>query len=207
MRERGAKVVLLDVIAGNAPAYELYKRTGFEPFERRTAFDYTRDEPPPEIPQPEDCTLLPIEPADWRYQYELALRIVPPDVQRFQPIREAHYQPRLSGRLAARVTSLVSATRERSIAMSTSEGQVVAVAGYSVRKRPGGVNSLSIRVDPTHAEIAPYLLHNLIRTTQSLSPGRRIVVTVPHWQREVMEAANAVGCVEHVQYHRMGKLL
>jgi ribosomal protein S18 acetylase RimI-like enzyme len=207
MRDRGAKVILLDVIAGNIPAYELYKQAGFEPFERRTAFDYTKDEPPPEIPKPDDITLLPIGPSDWRFQYELALRIVPPDVQRFQPIQEAHYQPRLSGRLATWVTNLVGATQEESVAVSTAEGQVIAVGGYSARMQPGGVNGLSIRVDPARAEIAPHLLHHLIRTTQGLSPGRRITFTVPHWQREVMEAANAASCVAHAQYHRMGMLL
>lgn len=207
MRDRGAKVILLDVIAGNIPAYELYKQTGFEPFERRTAFDYTKDEPPPEIPRPDDITLSPIGSSDWRFQYELALRIVPPDVQRFQPIHEAHYQPRLPGKLAAWVTNLVGATQEESVAVSTTEGQVIAVGGYSARMRPGGVNDLSVRVDPARAEIAPHLLHHLIRTTQSLSPGRRITFTVPHWQREVMEAANAAGCVACVEYHRMGMLL
>jgi ribosomal protein S18 acetylase RimI-like enzyme len=208
MRERGGKVVLLDVIAGNIPAYELYIQTGFEPFERRIAFDYTRDGPPPEISQPEGCTISSIGPADWRYKYELALRTVPSDVQRFQPIQEAHFQPRLSGQLATWVTNLVSATQERSLAIRASAGgEVIAVAGYSARTRPGGVNSISIRINPNRAEIAPYLLHNLIRTTQSLSPGRRIEFTVPHWQSEMMEAANAAGCVKHLEYHRMGMLL
>ena len=208
VRERGGKIVLLDVIAGNIPAYELYTQAGFEPFETRVSFDYTRDEPPPEIPQPTDCTILPIGPADWRYKYELALRTVPADVQRFQPIEETHYQSRLSGRLAAWIAKLTSATQDRNfVARASEEGQVIAVAGYSARTRSGGVNSIRIRTDPARPEVAPYLLHSLIRATQSQSPGRRIAFTVPHWQGKVMEAAQAAGSVKHLEYHRMGKLL
>ena len=64
-----------------------------------------------------------------------------------------------------------------------------------------------LMVDPNRADVAAYLLHALIRTIQSLSPGRRIELTIPHWQSKVMEAANAAGCVAHVEYHRMGMLV
>jgi GNAT superfamily N-acetyltransferase len=208
VRKRGGKVALLDVIAGNTPAYRLYEQTGFEPFERRTAFDYTRDEPPPEIPLPADCTIAPMALAVWRCKYELASRIVPPSVQRFQPVREARFRPRLSGRLATRIVSLFDMAQERAmVVLAPGDGQVVAVADYSVHTRQGGVNNISVRVDPNRADVAAYLLHALIRTIQSLSPGRRIELTIPHWQSKVMEAANAAGCVAHVEYHRMGMLV
>jgi GNAT superfamily N-acetyltransferase len=207
IRGRGAKVVVLDMIAGNTPAYEMYKHTGFVPFATYTAFDYTKNEPPTKVAQPEECTMSEIGPADWRHRYELALRTIPADVQRYDPIQEEHYRSTLPGRLATGIANLASATQEKCFAVHAAGGQVIAVVDYSVRMKPGGVNRIGLRVDLDHTEIAAYLLHSLIRTTQSLSPGRRIEFTVPHWQGEVMEAASAAGCVKHLEYHTMGMLL
>ena len=85
--------------------------------------------------------------------------------------------------------------------------QIIAVAGYSVRTKQGGVNRIRMRVDPACPEIAPHLLHHLVRTCQRLGAGQRIMLTIPNWQAAVIEAANAAGCVQRLKYHRMGMLL
>jgi predicted GNAT family acetyltransferase len=205
IRSRGGRVIVLYVIAGNVPACRLYEQSGFEVFEKKISFDYKQDELPPKIPCPDGYAVSPIDSSDWRCEYEFALRTVPSSVQKYLPVREENFRLTPAGRLAAHIARRAGSVRKESIAVRTSlDGHVVAVAGYSARTQPGGVNGISIRIDPARAEIAPYLLHDLIRATQGLSPGRRIGFTVPHWQSTVIEAANAAGCVKHLEYHGMG---
>jgi ribosomal protein S18 acetylase RimI-like enzyme len=208
IRKRGGRVVVLDVTAGNVPACRLYEQLGFTVFEGKAAFDYKRNESPPDIPQPCGYAVSPIDPSsDWRCEYELAQRVIPGNIQEYQPVEETDFRPTLPERLAAQIARRAGGTREERIAVRTSPGErVIAVAGYSARTRPGGVDHIDILIDPAHAEIAPYLLRNLIRTTRCLSPGRRIAFTVPLWQDGVIEAAHAAGCVKRLEYHRMGML-
>jgi hypothetical protein len=64
-----------------------------------------------------------------------------------------------------------------------------------------------MRIDPAHAELASYLVQNLMRTMQRLSPGRRTEFVIPQWQGMVIEAANAGGCAKRLEYDRMGMIL
>jgi ribosomal protein S18 acetylase RimI-like enzyme len=203
--ERGGKVVLLDVIAGNVPAYTLYERVGFEHFTGRTVFDYKQDQAPPEIDLPEGYVVSPFDPFEWRTRYELARRIIPADVQKYEPIEEARYRRPRAMRLLIPIIRRASGMREDEIVLrAASDEQVVALAECATRTRPGGVNQVGMRLDPAHAELAPYLVHHLIRTAQQLSPGRRIEFNVSQWQDEVIQVAGAAGCVKRLEYHRMG---
>ena len=101
----------------------------------------------------------------------------------------------------------LSGTKRRKTAISTSEGEIVAVGRFSARLRAGGVNSLYLRVDPAHPELAPFLLCHLLRATMQISPIRRIEFIVPNWQEMVIDAALEADCVKLYEEHRMGKSL
>jgi ribosomal protein S18 acetylase RimI-like enzyme len=208
IRERKGAIVRLAVIAENVPAYALYRQMGFEPFESCISFDYVQDEPPPEIACPSGYTSSRFTHSDWHCSYDLALHITPTEVQRYHPIHETQYRPTLSKYMVEQIEHKAGGLRKEKAAVHTlPEEQVVAVANYWIRTRPGGINRIHIRFDPAHAVIAPYLLGNSIRTVQSQSPGRRIHFAIPHWQSAEIEAARATGCVERLEYHRMGIVL
>jgi ribosomal protein S18 acetylase RimI-like enzyme len=205
VRKSGGDVVLLEVIAGNVPACSLYEQVGFDPFETRVAFDYGRDDPPPEIALPEGYVVSPIAPSDWRCKYDLARRIVPPAVQAYRPVREAHFRPALPERLASWIEGAAGGVRAAGVAARvTPDGSVVGTGGYLVRTRPGGVNGIDLRVDPAHAGIATALLYDLLRTVLRISPGRRIAFVVPGWQEPLIEAARASGCERRFEYRSLG---
>ncbi|MFZ6030561.1 MAG: hypothetical protein ACOYYS_22875 [Chloroflexota bacterium] len=70
----------------------------------------------------------------------------------------------------------------------------VAAWGYSrARTRPGGTNSIAIRADPSHPEIAGYLIPYLLNWVQRNSPGREIYLSLAGWQEQETEAALALG--------------
>lgn len=208
MRERGGKVVLLDVIAGNLPAYSLYGRLGFEHFTGSVILDYDRDDPPAELALPDGYVVSPLEFSDWRTRYELERRITPPNVQEYEPVEEARFRQPPSMRLLIKIARKAQGVREERIGVHTaSEGQTVAWGESTARIRPGGLNGIRLQMDPAHAELAPYLLQHLIRTTQQVSPGRRIEFGIPHWQDALIKAAEAAGCTKRYEYHRMGLAL
>lgn len=82
--------------------------------------------------------------------------------------------------------------------------RMVAWGGYRARMRRGGVNSISVHVDPAHAQLARPLLHYLIGSAGAISPGRRIEFGVSPWQHSVLEAARETGLTERLEYHRLG---
>lgn len=205
IHKRGGKIVLLGVATGNIPAYRLYEQVGFETFRRTVEFDYERSEPPLELPLPDGYAVSQLSFYALRAYYELEKCITPADVQRYEPI--ASPLP-LVMRLPMWVTTKAGGLRTGSIVVRDApDGQVVGVAEYSARLRPGGVNHVDLLLNPDHPQLAPYLVRHLIRTTQRLSPGRRIALNVPQWQEAVIEAAGAAGCVKRLEYHRMGLIL
>jgi len=205
IRARGGKVALLDVIAGNVPAYSLYEQVGFEHFTGRSVFDYKQEQPPPEHDLPQGYVVSPFDAFEWRTRYELARRIIPANIKKYEPIEQARYRRPRAMRLLLPIVRRASGMREKEIVLRTaSDGQVVALAEYTTRTRSGGVNRIGMRLDPAHAELAPYLVHHLIRTAQQISPGRRIEFDVSQWQDEVIQVASAAGCVKRLEHHRMG---
>jgi ribosomal protein S18 acetylase RimI-like enzyme len=208
MRERSGKVVLLDVIAGNLPAYTLYERLGFEHFTGSVVFDYSRDEPPAELALPDGYVVSPLKFSDWRTRYELERRITPLNVQEYEPIEEARFRQPSSMQLLMKIVQKAQGVRQERMAIRTdSEGQTAAWGEYRARIRPGGLNGIRLQVDPAHAELAPYLLRRLIRTMHQVSPGRRTEFGIPPWQDALIKAAEAAGCTKRYEFHRMGLAL
>lgn len=208
IREHGGEVALLDVIAGNVPAYTLYERLGFERFTGSIKFNYNQNGLPPELSLPHGYTVSPLDFLDWHADHQLAQRIIPANVQRYEPAEGDRFRRPQVVRPLMPIIRRAIGMREGKFAIRTvSDGQIVALAEYAARIRPGGLNYINMRIDPAHAELTSYLVQNLIRTMQRLSPGRRIEFIIPQWQDRVIEAANAGGCVKRLEYHRMGMIL
>jgi len=89
----------------------------------------------------------------------------------------------------------------------TSDGKIVGWGKYLARVRPGGVNYATLRIDPQHAAVALCLESHLIKLIQRISPGRRIMFSIPDWQDPLIQASIAIGSTERNRYHRMGLVL
>jgi ribosomal protein S18 acetylase RimI-like enzyme len=205
IRLHGGKSVVLEVLAGNLPAYRLFEQSGFTKYSGYTEYFYDSTQVPAECPLPEGYQVQAYNLSDWRTLFELEQRITPAEVQQFEPVDPSRYRSQVSIR---RVTNLIDKAsgirKERIIIRSTSDGRPVAHGLYGARRRPGGINPISMELDPRHGILAPFLVHHLIRRVQQLSPGRRIEFILPDWQGELIEVAERFEGMQRVPYHQLG---
>ncbi len=201
-RGHGAQQLILQVIDGNTPAFDLYKSLGFDLYD--TQWELTAREPsaPSAVTLPAGYIIQPMKLRDWRQRYELALRITPPATRRFEPVTEARYR-------TTRVESLIETMfsggnfTER-IGVFDAAHTIVAYVRYSARLRPGGVNSLSITLDPAHSAIAPYLVRSRMAEIIERSPGRAIEFRVDGGNPALLDAAVDAGFVKRMAANCMG---
>jgi ribosomal protein S18 acetylase RimI-like enzyme len=212
-RERGAKTLMLDVIAQNKPAYELYKSLGFSDF--ATGFELGRE---PETPLP-GADPLPagyrareLPPTEWQPRYELARRVYPEEVQVFRPVVKSDFHPPLLVRTLMRLIDRFSGSARKGYAVlqtagEDADGEAVAVARYLARTKAGGINGIYILLDPAHPELAPYLIGMILREVTERSPGRRIRFGQFNWGQAVIDAALEMGFTIQKEGHEMGLVL
>ncbi|MBN1680797.1 MAG: GNAT family N-acetyltransferase [Anaerolineae bacterium] len=208
-RQRGAKAITLDVIAGNEPAYRLYEKLGFEHFAGNVQMRYElkdgQPEPVSDQPVPDGYRVEPASAFDWRPRYELARRITPDAVRAYTPVEEGRFrQPAVLRPLMPVVDWAMGSRALRFLAHHTPSGQVVASARCNIRRRAGGVNYMDVTSDPQHPELGRFLVHYLLKTIWQASPGRRIEFMQPAYQESVIEAAEAAGFASVSEYHTMG---
>jgi ribosomal protein S18 acetylase RimI-like enzyme len=205
IQERGGKTVVLDVLAGNTPAYTLFGQVGFTKYTSYLEFIYEADETHAQCSIPEGYILSPLKLSDWRTYYELEKRITPDEVQRFEPVEPSRFRSQVAIR---RVVSLVDRAsgnkRERYTIQLASNKQAVAYGMFAARTREGGINSIWLELDEEHGILAPFLLNFLIHSVQQIGPGRRIEFTLPEWQNELVNTTLALENIQTVQYHQLG---
>jgi ribosomal protein S18 acetylase RimI-like enzyme len=205
MRERGATQAVLGVIDGNLPAYKLYEDLGFEHYSAMIEFEAQIDEPGPASALPQGYHQKPLSPHDWQPRYELEKRICPESTQRYDPVTEGRYRRPLGMRLLYPILMLAQAMRDGDFAIyADRDGQLVARGGHTIPTRGQGVNNLRARLDPAHADLAPYLMGTLIRDVMTLGPGHRIDFMVPEWMDALVAAAEAHGLQRRMRYLLMG---
>jgi len=90
-----------------------------------------------------------------------------------------------------------------SIRASTTQ-QVVGIASYAARSRPGGVNHIQVRLDTAHAIVVKFMVGHMLYLTQQVSPGRRIEFSIARWQSALDEAAQTMGASQRCATHRLG---
>lgn len=201
-RERGAKRVILDVINGNDPAYQLYARLGFVQFDYGIELNYSRPMLPAECPIPNGYTIKHLTRTDWQPTFELVKRITPPDIQIYLPVEESRYRVGPVERVLVPVFE--SGIRTKRIGVYSPHAEIVAAADYSARIRPGGVNGLSVTLDPAHQALAPYLITSLLNEIIHIAPGRNVEMRVMSWSAAVVEAAKSAGFEQRMAANRMG---
>jgi ribosomal protein S18 acetylase RimI-like enzyme len=184
-----ATLISLDVIRGNDPAYKLYETLGFEHYETSVELDFEQPTPPPVVALPNEYTITPLDRFDYRIRYEFVKRITPEHVQRYEPVVEDQFKIPLAVRPIVLMFSQMGGSRsDQAVVRHRQSGQVVALLRYSARTRSGGVNSVSIKLDPQQAQLAPALVSHVMHTVWALSPQRRITAAAESWQPAVVQA-------------------
>jgi|SRR5579871_2855492 ribosomal protein S18 acetylase RimI-like enzyme len=206
-RERRARLVLLDVVAGNVPAYDLYASLGFAHFSSHVQLRHEVPAPIAEGTPASGYTATACSPQTWRPYYELARRITPAEVQQYRPIAKQQFHLPASLRMVLSLLNGLSGVRERGLLVRAADGQVVATIRLSAHVRGGGINSCTVQLDPAHGELAPYLTQYVLHTLQRLSPKNRIEWHIPSWETALIAAAKAQEFSEVCEFHSMGMKL
>lgn len=205
MRERGANKTILGVIDGNIPAYALYEDLGFESYSGMVEFDGQFEEPVSAPELPEKYMRSPLGPHDWQPRFELERRITPEALQRYEPVEQGRFKRPLGMRLLYPILQRAQGMKDQDFAIHTAgDGKLVARGGYTLPTRGKGVNHLRVRLDPAHAELAPYLVGTLLHEVTTRSPGHRVDFAVPRWMEAVVAEAEEQGLNRRVEYLLMG---
>lgn len=209
LRERGADKAVLGVIDRNVPAYSLYTSVGFEPFSGMIEFEATPNEMPQVPPLPDGYGVEPVRRSkSWQVRYELARRINPPEMTRYQPVEVGRYRPPL---LLRPVLPLLRLLQRREVKLllvrCATGGPPIALARYDVPKRAGGFDSIWVQLDPKHPQLADHLVAYHLERAIARGPGRRVDLMVPSWMPAVADAADRYGFERRVEYHQVGLML
>jgi ribosomal protein S18 acetylase RimI-like enzyme len=221
MKERSASTIRLQVLAGNKPAYELYRSLGFDQYSVGIALDRAADAAPVTVaPIPAGLSLEPQGRWDWEPRFELATRLTPENVQVYKPIVQGDFCPPppirvlagLIDRLSGTASSPVAVFDEASEAASKEKpleraAAVAAVGRLDARTKSGGVNVIFATVDPTFEQLADHLISFLTNDSETISPGRRTTISVAEWQRPLLDAAVSAGFVATKEWHDLGLVL
>jgi GNAT superfamily N-acetyltransferase len=205
IRDHGGKKAFLGVIDGNLPAYQLYEGLGFEHYSSNVDFHLTPEAAPSEPALPPGYTLIPLKRFEWRPRYELEKRISPESLLKYEPVEVGRFRMPFLMRLIWPLIMFAQGTHVKNFAIVTTlERKIVARMGYIIPARGKGLNSLEIRLDPDHPELAPFIIRNLMHHVVSLSPGRRVEVSVPKWMPAVISAVEAAGFEPRLEECYMG---
>jgi len=205
LRSRGGTRVSLGVINGNVPAQALYRSLGFVDYAGGTRYSLMPTGGVDRPPLPLGYEEFPLAEFDWRTRYDLDKRIVPEDVQRFEPIVPGRYRTPGLIRVLAPVFRFAEGSREHDIVIRR-EGDRVAVAraGWTVSKSGKGTNSIRVRLDPAHADLACYLVRRALGAVLAKSPALRVILSVPTWMPAVAREAEGLGFVPLSANRMMG---
>jgi ribosomal protein S18 acetylase RimI-like enzyme len=208
MRSRGGTRVKLGVIDGNTPAQALYRSLGFVESGGSTRYALAPAGAIDRLPLPADYEELPLKEFDWRTRYELDKRIVPADLQEFEPIIPGRYRTPWLMRALAPLFRFAESSRDSDVIVRrVCDRVVVGRAGWSMSKKGKGTNSIRVRLDPAHANLAPYLVRRALSEVLAKSPTLRVDLFVPTWMPEVAHEAGTLGFVKRTSNKMMGMKL
>jgi ribosomal protein S18 acetylase RimI-like enzyme len=204
LRNRKAQTVFLEVVDGNEPAFNLYKKIGFEAYSKSTQYNYQKDTPIAVARCPEGYRLKTRSRFDWRTGFEFAGQVTPEFVTRYEPVTAERHRIPIVMSVFEKLFETFGGSRSERFTIHAPDGKVAGLGQYSYRLRAGGMNFASASLDPCHPELAEFLLGTILSRIQHVSPGRRIELSFEDWEFELIRAAEAIGCEKRLGYHRMG---
>jgi ribosomal protein S18 acetylase RimI-like enzyme len=204
LRNRKAEVAFLDVVVGNAPAFNLYKEMGFDPFTQSAEYHFQKDTPITFKPLPEGYKLKSTSRFDWKARFNLAKRVTPEHITRYEPVTVARFRTPMIMPLFGILFEAAGGSHSERFAISAPDGEVVGIGQYTYRTHAGGTNFARLSIDPDHPQLAEFMLRYVFSAIQKVSPGRRIELSFEDWESSLIQCAEELGCEKRFGFHRMG---
>lgn len=205
IRAQGGTLAVLDVVAQNVPAYQLYVQLGFEHYTSQLELELKSVGVPPRPALPAGYLYERVPLRDWQTPLELARRLVPERVQVFDPLtKERYYTPAVL-RLFVTVMNKVRGVVSEDFALrDAGTGQVVALGSITAHTRPGGRHLVTMNVGPEHAELVPFLLGTMLHRVRSCSAAHAVQTVLWEWRYFVLEEHEKAGFTRGKEGHRLG---
>lgn len=203
LRQRGAQRINLGVIEKNVPAYALYQSLGFERYSSMIEYGQIPDHAPAAVACPQSCAESTLSRSDWKSRYDLEKRITPDEVTRYVPVEIGRFRTPIVQRALGPVMDFLRRNKQERF-LYKCEGTVVGLLRHSTSQSGKGTSSITMRLDPAHPELAPYMLVKAMRAVMSVNPTLRIQYGVTTWMSPLMDAAQDLGFTERVRYHMLG---
>jgi len=153
IRARGGTHLVLGVIDRNVPAYSLYKSLGFEHYSSQPEFSLTPAGDPSEIRLPMAYSQSPHNKFDWEKRYDLARRITPSNVTKYDPIIPGRFKPPFIMRVIDPLQNkMQKRTERRSLFMKGS--MIIGHSGFLASATTKGTSTIWAHIDPEHSDLA-----------------------------------------------------
>jgi ribosomal protein S18 acetylase RimI-like enzyme len=204
LRKRKARVVFLEVVDGNDPAFNLYKEMGFDAYTKSSQYHYQKDTPITTLSLPEDHKLKSLSRFDWQTRFTFAKRVTPEHISRYEPVTQGRFRVPIVMSLFGKLFESFGGSHSERSAIYAPNEDVVGWCQYTYRVRAGGVNRASASIDPNHPELASFILNYALSMIQKVSPARRIELNFEDWESSLIQTAEAMGCEKRFGFHRMG---
>jgi len=205
IREKGGDLVVLDVIAGNLPAYKLYEKLGFEHFTSILELNLKSKEVPPIPSLPEGILYERIPLKEWEIPMELAKRVVPGHVQAFDPITKSRYHNPLPQRLLfSAMNRMRGIVRQDFVLREAASREVIAVGSTSAQTKPGDRHSITMNLGSEHADLDSFLVRFMIHEVKKVSPDHVVQTGLWKWRYFTLDAHLDAGFEVGKEGHRMG---
>lgn len=206
VRQRGGKHIVLDVIDKNVPAYSLYRSLGFEHYSSQVEFNLTPQGNCEQHSCPADYSESILDRFDWEKRYDLAKRISPKNVTKYEPVEAGRFKrPAVVRVIAPLLDRVQKRVEKRSVVHK--DGKIVGHFGYRTTATQKGTSSIWAQLDPEHSELAPYIVSNALTSATTLSPDLRVQFYAASWMPALLQAAEELGFTKRLEYHMLGLIL
>jgi len=208
IRSHGGKIAWLEVVKGNLPAYEMYLQLGFTPYSGDVVLERNPPYPQERISLPAGLRSEILAPFDWQARHDLDLRIVPEQVQAFEPVDPGHYRQLFAMRLLRPIIMRAQGVHQQQVLVRDSETALpVATYGSRIPTRGKGLIVLQARVDPGRAALAGPVVRSLLAELARRGVNLRSEWIIPNWMPQMIAAAEQCGFVREYESIRMGQSL
>jgi len=208
-KELGAKLIVLEVLDINEPAYKLYRNLGFVHYDSitRQKLDFSKLIDIPTIALPEGYVLRDFDRNKKTNQerYELDMRVTPEDVQVFHPVDKKKYFKPLMIRIVRPIAKLLLKMKRFDWLIYQGENLVGDVAVYPSRKE-GSPHRIIVMLDPAHSEFLSesMIAHSLVTLRKNTTVEENTIVEFRTSETKQLETTRKYGFVDVEKMHLLG---
>ncbi|MHA1418907.1 MAG: GNAT family N-acetyltransferase [Candidatus Heimdallarchaeaceae archaeon] len=208
-KELGAKLIVLEVLDINEPAYKLYRNLGFAHYDSLTrlklAFSKLNDITSIDLPEEYELREFARNKKANQARYELDMRVTPEDVQVFHPVDRKKYFKPLMIRMVRPIAKFLLKLKRFDWLIYQGETLVGDVSVYPSRKE-GSPHKINLMLDPAHSEnlSEPMIAHSLVTLRKNTAVVENIIVEFRTTETKQLETARTNGFVDVETMHLLG---